>query len=242
MTHRNWKTVLLLAGIVGMLVFTRSLFGDENERIHRSDSNKTIAKKLKTPNVPHYKDVPMGEVIKDLAKKADLKITIDPKAFEEEGLTEETPVTLDIKHEIMVKSCLLLILDPMHLWYEIRGDQVVIVSGAQFEARIVKWEYNVAEVANSPAEKKKLLAAIRSIVKQDAPEGTFREENIVVSNDGMIVAVEQARCVQSKIAEFIADLRRAGGQKERELFYEGKGWVTLDCWHKSDENIPYFVR
>ena len=83
-------------------------FGRRKGEADRANPSKIIAKNLRTPNLPNYQDTPLGKAIEDVAKKADVKITFDPKGLAEEGITEETPITLTTKHEIMLKSTLFL--------------------------------------------------------------------------------------------------------------------------------------
>jgi hypothetical protein len=234
MTHRQWKTVLLLSTLAGVFVLSPLLLGEEKGEVDRTNPSKIIAKKLRTPNLPNYQDIPLGKAIEDIAKKADVKITFDPKGLADEGITEETPIRLTTKHEIMLKSTLNLILIPLHLEYEIKDDGIVICSESQLDARIVKCKYDIADVAASPTELKNIVAEMRALVERGTPKETFKEDSIVVSKDGKQVIVEQVRGVHSSLREFIMGLRHAKDQKERDQIYDG--WVKIaDYRYDSDK-------
>jgi hypothetical protein len=227
MVHRKWKTVLLLSSLAGVLVFSRSLLGEENEAADRSNSAKIIAKKLKMPLLlPNYENAPLREVINDIAKKSNVIITIDFKGLEEKGVDIERPITFKVNRELMLKSILHLILESPHLKYEVMEDGILICSESHFDARIVKRKYYIADLAPSPAEMKKLKAAILSIVKEDAPEGTFKADNVIFSEDGKQVTIEQARRVHDHILEYIRILRNEEDQKVRDQLY--KGWLKIE--------------
>ena len=50
-----------------------------------------------------------------LAKLADVNMHLDPEGLQQEGVASDTPVNIEIRHEIMLKSALNLILEPLHL-------------------------------------------------------------------------------------------------------------------------------
>ena len=64
----------------------------------------------------------------------------------EEGVTSDTPVTIDLNQDISLKSALNLILEPLHLSYIIK-DEVLKVTSEQFrDGNIVPQTYPVADL------------------------------------------------------------------------------------------------
>jgi hypothetical protein len=211
MIHRNFNysssLFLFLFGMVSLIAFPYPISGEEKGEADRVTPSKITAKKLSAPNLPNYEDVPLGKAILDIAKKADVKITIDPKALEEEGITEETPITLRTKHEIMLKSTLNLILDPLHLMYEINGAEIIIISDSQYDSRIITKKYSIADMAVTPTEQKVLLEKLRKHAALIAPKGTFNEENLILSKDGKQIILEQTWSVHEEVMALLKALR-----------------------------------
>ena len=87
-----------------------------------------IEKKLRMPVLYSCRNKPLQMVLDQLAKYADVNIHVDEEGLREEGLTPDTPVTLELSHEIMLKSYLELILDQHHLCYIIKHEVLNITS------------------------------------------------------------------------------------------------------------------
>jgi general secretion pathway protein D len=123
--------------------------GDAQAR--RDKANMTereieIQKKLRTPIMVSFKDMPLSEVVKTLAQYADVNIFLDPKGLEEEGVAADTPITIEVKKEIMLKSVLNLILTPKHLSYVVKNEVLNITSERMKDGELVKKVYNVADL------------------------------------------------------------------------------------------------
>ena len=57
-----------------------------------------------------------------------MNLYLDPQGLAEEGVTTDTPVTINLRQEIMLKSALNLILEPLHLSYVIKDEVLKITS------------------------------------------------------------------------------------------------------------------
>ena len=88
---------------------SRSRLARERQR-RRNEQEMEIEKKLKTPVSVSFKAVPLNQVMDRLAKYADVNVHLDPQGLEQEGVSSDTPITIDLRHEIMLKSALNLIL------------------------------------------------------------------------------------------------------------------------------------
>ena len=118
-----------------------------HDRQHQvSEREIEIEKKLRTPVSLQFTNAPLSEVTSYLAKLADVNVYLDPKGLTEEGVTTDTPVTINLPSEIMLKSALNLILDPLHLSYVIKDDVLKITSEQMRDVQVYTVTYNVADL------------------------------------------------------------------------------------------------
>lgn len=121
----------------------RSFPGDEPRRNERE---LEIIRKLRTPVSLQFDNAPLSLVLNYLAKLAEINLHLDPQGLSEEGVTTDTPVTIDLNQEISLKSALNLILEPLHLSYIIK-DEVLKVTSEHFrDGNIVPKTYPVADL------------------------------------------------------------------------------------------------
>jgi general secretion pathway protein D len=112
----------------------------------RSERELDIEKKLRTPVSLQFTNAPLGEVMGYLAKLAEVNLVLDPTGLAEEGATTDTPVTINLTSEIMLKSALNLILGPLHLSYVIKDDVLKITSEQMRDGQVYTVAYNVADL------------------------------------------------------------------------------------------------
>ncbi len=105
-----------------------------------------IERKLKTPVLLKFRDTPLSEVLNHLATLAGVNLHMDEKGLEEEGVSSDTPVTIDLTDEIMLKSALNLILEPKHLSYVIQNEVLKITSEQLRDGVVYKRIYQVADL------------------------------------------------------------------------------------------------
>ena len=103
----------------------------ELNRRHRSEKEMEIEKKLKTP--VHYSchGRALSEVLSQLAKLVNINIHLDDEGLRVEGLSPDTPVTLELTSDIMLKSCLDLILEKNHLCYIVKNEVLNVTSDSK---------------------------------------------------------------------------------------------------------------
>ena len=75
-----------------------------------------------------FQQRPLAEVIKYLGKIAQVPMYLDPKGMAAEGVSSDTPVTIDLSQDISLKSALKLILEPLRLTYMINDEVLKITS------------------------------------------------------------------------------------------------------------------
>jgi len=122
----------------------RKLTHDEGRR--RSEREIDIERKLKTPVSLSFKDVPLNDVLHQLAKLAAINLHLDPKGLAEEGILPDTPVNIDLSQEVSLKSALKLILEPLHLSYVIKDEVLKITSEQLRDNEVYTIIYNVADL------------------------------------------------------------------------------------------------
>ncbi|MEN1681016.1 MAG: hypothetical protein AAGJ46_15620 [Planctomycetota bacterium] len=118
--------------------------GQENSRM--TERELLIQQKLEMPVQVNYQDTPLSQVIEDLKKMTGMNIHLDPRGMSQEGVSSDTPVTLDLNTEVMLKSALDLILKPLHLSYLIKSEVLLITSEQLRDGEIDTITYYVADL------------------------------------------------------------------------------------------------
>lgn len=112
----------------------------------RSEREVEIQQKLQTPVSLQFKDTPLSAVLDTLAKIAAVNMHIDPRGLAEEGVTTDTPVTIELRQEIKLASALNLILQPLHLNYVIKDEVLKITSEQMRGGEVYPVTYQVADL------------------------------------------------------------------------------------------------
>jgi general secretion pathway protein D len=120
------------------------LAGDNRNR--RSERELDIERKLKTPVSLNFHEVPLSEVLHQLAKLAAINLHLDPKGLAEEGVSPDAPVTIDLSEEISLRSALRLILEQFHLSYVIKDEVLKITSEQLRDNEVYTVLYSVADL------------------------------------------------------------------------------------------------
>jgi general secretion pathway protein D len=100
---------------------------------HGSERDLEIEKKLRTQVSVAFHNKPLNQVLEQLAKLADVNIHLDENGLSQEGVLPETPVTLELGKDIMLKSALNLILEPKNLCFVIQ-DEVLKITSKEMKA------------------------------------------------------------------------------------------------------------
>ncbi len=124
---------------------SRRRWTQEGKR-HRSEREMEIEQKLKTPVSLQFQNAPLSTVLDYLAKLAEVNLYIDPQGLSEEGITTDTPVSIDLRQEIKLESALNLILQPLHLSFVIRDEVLKITSEQLRDGAVYARTYNVADL------------------------------------------------------------------------------------------------
>jgi len=165
-----------------------------DSRGRRSEKEIEIEQRLKTPVSLKFQDAPLAQVLDNLAKLAQVNLHLDPRGLAEEGVTSETPVTIDLNQDISLKSALHLILEPLHLSYVIKDEVLKITSEQLRDGEVYTHVYNVAELVIpipmfTPNGRMGLAGALHDAQSSLRPGGvgTFGSDSplaVVASNSG----------------------------------------------------------
>lgn len=123
---------------------SRTSSGDRRSR--RTARELEIEEKLKTNVLPTYDELPLAAVIEALGELADVNMHLDPRGLSQEGVRTDTPVSLNLKSEISLKSALQLILEPLHLTYQIKDEVLKVTSEEIRDGEVYTEVYNVADL------------------------------------------------------------------------------------------------
>lgn len=111
-----------------------------------SERELEIQQKLKTPVSVQFDNTPLAKVIDHLGKLASVNFYMDPQGLAEQGVSTDSPVTIDLRSEIKLESALNLILNPLHLSYVIKDDVLKITSEQYKNIQVYTKTYYVADL------------------------------------------------------------------------------------------------
>jgi general secretion pathway protein D len=116
-----------------------------NDMRSRTDEEKQIEESLSNKISLHFENTPLIEIIRYVRTATGTNVAIDALALEEEGVTTNTQVTIDVDN-IMVQSALNLILEPLNLGYSIENEVLKITSKLRQQGKMVAAAYPVADL------------------------------------------------------------------------------------------------
>ena len=117
-----------------------------DERSKMSPAEIEIQKSMTKLVEVKFDNRPLAEVIDTLQRMAGVNMHLDPQGLLAEGVTSDTPVTLNLSQPISLRSALNLILEPMGLSYVIQHDVLRITSEQQRDSNTYAKVYYVADL------------------------------------------------------------------------------------------------
>lgn len=118
----------------------------ESQNRQLSPGEQAIQKALKEQVEVRFSDRPLKEVLETLGSLVGINVYPDPQGLAAEGVTTDTPVTINLSQPISLKSALNLILDPLRLSYVIQNEVLLITSEQTRKSQIYPKVYNVADL------------------------------------------------------------------------------------------------
>jgi hypothetical protein len=162
----------------------------------------------------------LEDVLIRVASAVDLHLLIDWKAIEAEGVTKNSPVSIDLKH-VMAKSVLKLILEPMKLGAVLEGESILkVTSLSQAKTQPPLRVYRVAHLLTDPkVDLKKLSEAIRQCVEPDTWDLVGGDGTLSPNEKTQSLVIRQTEATHQEIADLLeqlAVLRKSPGDTLRE--------------------------
>ena len=104
-----------------------------NRASRYNDAERAIERSLQQQVSVQFDRKPLGEVIETLGEMTGVNVFIDTEGLAAEGVTTDTPVTMNLRDEISLRSVLNLILGQYRLGYVIQ-DEVLRITSEQARA------------------------------------------------------------------------------------------------------------
>jgi general secretion pathway protein D len=117
---------------------------DEKSRL--SPAELEIQKSLSKLVEVKFDNRPLAEVMDTLSKMAGVNVYLDPQGMHAEGVTSDTPVTLNLTQPISLRSALSLVLEPLGLGHVIQHEVLRITSEQTRDANTYSEVYYVADL------------------------------------------------------------------------------------------------
>jgi type II secretory pathway component GspD/PulD (secretin) len=122
----------------------KNMLADKQSRY--TEVELQIQKSLKKQVDVQFENVQLGAVLDKLAKMANVNVYIDPEGLLAEGVTSDTPVSINLRQPVMLKSALNLILEPLHLSYVVQDEVLRVTSEQVRDGDVFTEVYNVADL------------------------------------------------------------------------------------------------
>ncbi|HUE72483.1 MAG TPA: hypothetical protein VMP01_16485 [Pirellulaceae bacterium] len=126
------------------LTRSRAKLLSEQQRL--SPVEQEIYKSLNKQVEVRFNNRPLSEVLATLSKMTGVNIHPDHAALHSEGITTDTPVTIDLEQPISLRSALNLMLSQMRLSYVIRDEVLKITSEQTRDSNVHPKVYYVADL------------------------------------------------------------------------------------------------
>jgi len=110
-----------------------------------SEAEQKIIEKLDEPITLEFMDTPLSDVIDFIREVTEVNIVVDRVALDDEGVTTDTPVTINVQN-VPLRSALKLLLDPLNLTYLVRDDVLQITSQSEAGQELIHKVYPVADL------------------------------------------------------------------------------------------------
>jgi general secretion pathway protein D len=120
--------------------------GLSKNRNQLSPREQEIKRKLITPVQLRYTDRPLAEVMDALAKMTGVDIYLDPRGMNQEGVSSDTPVTINLNSEISLESALNLILTPLNMGFTVKDEVLKVTSVTLRDGELQREVYYVADL------------------------------------------------------------------------------------------------
>ena len=145
-----------------------------------------------------FNEMPLKGVIAALGKKLEFDLKLDEKSLEEESLTPDEPITLELK-SISLRNALYHVLEPLQLEYEIDHDVLVIRSKQSIKNQLRTYDLSLILPDNSTVPQ--LVQVIEQSIAPDAWQ--VAGGNSTCDVFGSLLVVTAADSIHEQIEELL---------------------------------------
>lgn len=118
----------------------------EQQRQHLTKEELEIQKALSNKVDVRFTERPLSEVMDTLSELANVPIVLDQVGMAAEGATSDTPVTIQLRQPISLRSALNIVLQPLRLSYVIQDEVLRVTSEQTRDSNVYHKVYNVADL------------------------------------------------------------------------------------------------
>lgn len=145
-----------------------------------------------------FNQMPLSGVIAELGKKLEFDFKLDEKSLEQENLTPDEPITLELK-SMSLRNALYHILEPLQLAYEIDHDVLVVRSKGMIKGQVRTYDLSVILPDNSTAEQ--LMRIIERSIEPDSWQAAGGNSTCDVF--GSLLVVQAPDSIHGQIEELL---------------------------------------
>jgi hypothetical protein len=203
---RSMSMIVLLCTMIALSAVAERSRGEE-----KPAAEAKIEKALSQPTSFEFKGQALQEVVNYLKETHGVEIVLDKRAFSDEGIDPETPVTFARKNTSL-RSALDLMLQQLDLTFAVYDETLVITTETAAAQRLDTKVYTVTDLIDASAKsRKKLRKIIKACV---APESWSSEDGagsifLLTLGDRQLLVVSQTYAVHHEIAALLEKLRTA---------------------------------
>jgi hypothetical protein len=142
-----------------------------------SDAIKRIHEKLNDPVTLEFVETPLSDIVDFLKDLTQVNIVLDRRAIEEEGVTNDTPISVHLQ-AVAIRLALGTMLNQLNMTFRLENDCLVVTSQVQSESRCEIRAYSTKPPASRPSlSREEWLRLAQSVVQprpnnQKSREGT----------------------------------------------------------------------
>ncbi|MEE2685352.1 MAG: hypothetical protein VYB09_03490 [Planctomycetota bacterium] len=118
----------------------------ERQSSHLSPAGMKIQTALNQPVDISFVDTPLSVVMDTLGRMTGINVHLDRQGLSAEGVTSDTPVSINLSQPVTLKSALNLMLEELRLSYVIRNEVLLITSEMSRDTNVYQEVYNVADL------------------------------------------------------------------------------------------------
>ncbi len=154
---------------------SRARLNDRGGDSRLSAMEQVIEQKMSTEVDINYRNRPLGEVLDDLSATTGIPIVMDVRSLSAVRVTSDTPITLQLRKAIPLKSALNIMLENIELTHVIENDVLYVTSIEAKRSKVYPRTYRVTDLVTPipnfvSSYEDGLAGALRAAYQMTAPQ------------------------------------------------------------------------